>query len=244
MKEHTPLKGILIVTVVLAAIAVTVVSFRAVWAQQSRPQSTAPDPDDRRALIEAIRRGGYKAAAKLKGHYVGKYDPHWDWAQYDIEMLTKYSEVVAVVVPSKKLGGHLSFTGQEITTDYEVSVKASIKGPVQEGSTIRVSIPGGRVEFEDGTSAELRPLNFQQMELDKTYTLFLNQDQTREMVFVLTAGPQGLVETPADGGSVKSHARPTDPIAKQANGMDAEAFHKEVRSQAQKWPLPLKCCSQ
>ncbi len=42
----------------------------------STSQSQAsPRDDEHKKLVEAIRRGGYREAAKIKGHYVGVKDP-------------------------------------------------------------------------------------------------------------------------------------------------------------------------
>ena len=49
-----------------------------------------------REVRDALRRGGLREAAKLKGHYVGDFDPHWDSGRFDIEALTKNSMAVVV----------------------------------------------------------------------------------------------------------------------------------------------------
>jgi hypothetical protein len=209
--------------------------------QQTNPQSLTPD--DYIQVRDALRRGGYREAAKVKGHYVGDFDPHWDFGLFDIESLTKNSVVVVVGVATTALPSRLTTDGQLIVTDYEISVQEIIKGSVTAGGKVKVSLPGGKMEFEDGTSAELRTPKFEHIKVRQTYALFLTEDQTEPGVFTLTGGPQGLVEVCSDGVPVKSYGRPTDPVFEQVKELDAESFLQEVRKQAKKWPQPRKCCT-
>jgi len=197
---------------------------------------------DKKELVLILRRDGLRGAAKLKGHYVTDFDPHWDFGALDIESLTKNSAAVVVAVAGRNLGGHLTEDGQMILTNYEIMVRERLKGDITEGSTIIVSLPGGRVEFEDGTTAELRTPTFEHIKTGSTYTFFLAEVENSPGVYTPTGGPQGLVELVANG-SVKSHGRDTDPIAQQSKGKDEQSFLKDVREQAKKWPQKGKCCS-
>lgn len=240
MKKKNVAKYALIILVLTAVAAVTVASLG--FAQDQQPQSQSSDDDKHQALVEAIRRGGIREATKIKKDYIGIYDPHWDWGLFNIEKLTKNSEAVIVGVPAKNRC-KLSTDGQLIITDYDVVVQEVLKGNIQQGSTIKVSLPGGKVKFEDGTTAEIETPNFMKMVNGRTYALYLNEDKTRSGIYELTAGPQGLLELPTDGTRIKSHARPTDPIAEETKDKDMKVFLKEARKQAQKWPLPSKCCN-
>lgn len=207
--------------------------------RQSEAQENAVK--DQAAIRDALRHGGLREAAKLKRHYIEDFDPHWDFGLFDIESLTKNCAAIVVGLPSKNLGGRLSGGGQVILTDYEVVVQETIKGTPTPGSTIKVSLPGGRVEFEDGTSAELRTPEFEQVKTFGTYTFFLSETNNPDE-YTLTGGPQGLVELVNDA-TAKSHGRSTDPVAKQNNGRDKDSFLRDVREKAKKWPNKGKCCS-
>lgn len=150
------------------------------------------NPSDFIAVRDALRRGGLREAAKLKGHYVGELDPHWDLALFDIELLTRYSAAVVMGATTKEIGGRLTAGGQLITTDYEFVVGETIKGAVTQGSTITVSLPGGRVQFEDGSSAELKTPTFERMRIGATYTIFLSESEDAPNSYNLTAGPTGV----------------------------------------------------
>jgi hypothetical protein len=222
---------------------VTLISLLALPAggQQANRQGAAPD--EMIQLRDALRRGGYREAARVKGRYVGDFDPHWDFGLFDIESLTKNSVTVVVGVATRQSPGRLTAGGQLIVTDYEISVRETIKGSVIAGEKIWVSLPGGKMEFEDGTSAELRTPDFEHIKAGRTYTLFLTEDQSEAGMLTLTGGPQGLVQMSADGAHVSSHGRSADPVFREVKDLDAESFLREVRKQAYKWPQPGKCCS-
>ncbi|HEY0321237.1 MAG TPA: hypothetical protein VGC66_09805 [Pyrinomonadaceae bacterium] len=222
----------------LASVSI-IVSINIVSGQQTKSKKN--EAEERQAVRDAIRRGGYREAARVKGNFKGNFDPHWDWAQLDIESLTKYSEIVLVGVASKNLGSRLATQGQLIVTDYEVLSHEIIKGSIREGETIKVSLPGGRVQFEDGTSAELVTSGFQ-LEEGKTYVLFLFRESDQSDTFTLVAGPQGLFELPSDGKSINPSGRPTDPAVKETKNKDVKSFLKEIREHSRRWPMPGKCC--
>jgi hypothetical protein len=240
MKNHKRAKGLLIAGSLCVLTFVLFGSRLHSVFGGSSPQT--PQTDERKVLIETLRRDGLRGAAKLKGHYIADFNPHWDFGLFDIESLTKDSAAVVVGVAGRNLGGHLTEGGLVILTNYEVMVQEDIKGQVIEGSTIIVSLPGGSVQFEDGTTAELRTPTFEHVKTGGTYTFFLTEVEKSPGVYTPTGGPQGLVEI-VDNASVKSRGRDTDPIAQQTRGKDKQSFLKDVREQAKKWPNKGKCCS-
>lgn len=198
----------------------------------------------RQQELQIIRqRGGYKEAAKLNGgSYVRDFDPHWDWVQLDTESLVQKSQLVVVGYPSFAVSSRLVADGQMVVTNYEFSVQEVIKGDIQQGSTIKVSLPGGRAVLEDGSSVEFRTPGFERMQHGKTYALFLYKDKPRNDAYDLVAGPQGLFETPGKGMKVRAHGRPTDPASVEVKDKDTELFLQEVRSYGKKYPEPGACC--
>lgn len=226
---------VILLAMALALIAISVVGAHFPVVQQNN------DGNDGAVIARALKHGGLREAAKLKGHYIADFDPHWDFGQFDIEMLTKDSVAVIVGVMNKKLDSRLTTNGQVILTDYAVTVQEALKGELKAGDPVTVSLPGGHVDFEDGTSAELRTPKFEHMKEGGTYTLFLSKNETDQSLYTLTAGPQGLVEI-IDNNRVKSHGRETDPINQQSKDKDRDTFLKEVRKQAERWPNPGKCC--
>ncbi len=214
---------------------------RLTTAQSNVTAAQSNAPGDYIAIRDALRRGGLREAAKLKGHYVEEYDPHWDFGQYDLEGLSKNSAAVIVGVPTKKLASRLEPNGEMIVTDYEVAVREVIKGDLKPGGVVTVSLVGGRVEFEDGTSAEMLTTDFEHMKPGGAYAILLSESESAPGTYTLTGGPQGLVELAAEG-KVKSHGRDTDLSVQESKEKNKEEFLKGLRHHAKYWPHPGKCC--
>ena len=201
--------------------------------QSSQNQSI----QDALELRNALRRGGVREAAKLKGHYVAEHDPHWDLAP-DIETLTKDSVVVIVGRFTKKLEARIP-ESRVIFTDYEVAVDEVVKGDFKQARTIVVTLAGGRVDFEDGTSAEQTTPTVEPARIGRTYTLFLMKENLIPSVFFLMGGPQGMIDI-EDSAAVKSHGKEDDRSAVEIKGQNRETFLKNVRELARRWPNPGK----
>ncbi len=195
---------------------------------------------DHERVREAIRRGGYREAAKLKGRYIETIDPNWDWANFNLETLTKNSVGVIIGIPQSEKG-KLSATGESINTEYEVKIEKIIKGNFLTDSMIKVSLPGGKVEFEDGTSAELQTIGVERIGKNKRYVLFLYQNANGSNELLLTGGPQGLFEL-TEGRQVKAYARETDAVTEEVKGLAAPQFLQLLLNYSQRWPETRSCC--
>jgi hypothetical protein len=216
-----------------------------VFAQVRKPAEQSKDAasyEEQRALVDALRREGLKGAAKVKGNYVQSINPHPDWLSLDLEKLTQNSQAVIVGIPTKN-ECKLTPNGQMIVTEYDVVVREVLKGNIQSGETIKVALLGGKIKFEDGTTAEVVTPGFNKMVHGKTYVLYLSLYPVRSPVYDLTAGPQGMVELVDNGLGVVSQARETDPIKRQLKDKDRETFLNEARNLARQWPQPGKCCN-
>jgi hypothetical protein len=206
--------------------------------QAGQSGSQAQIDDD--SLKRIVREQGVEGAARLKAHYVGVGNAPC-WPSYTLEMIIKNSELVVVGTPLTNVC-KVDSEGDGITTDYQVSVNEAIKGDVASGNLITVSIPGGRVEFPDGTSAEIRVQDFRKMENGKTYVLFLRHGQPGSEKFITTGAAQGLFEVPNDGSGVKPHGSPIHSLCKENQDKPVAAFLQELRAFAKKWPDPPPCC--
>ena len=242
MTNHKSMKRVLIAAAIclMAGASFLVISGRGSRPLQN-PASQKPSSDDAMALQQALRRGGLREAAKLKGHYVAEYDPHWDWGVFDVESLTKNSAAVIVGRFTKKLEPRL-LDGKVIFTDYEVSVEELVKGDIKQAETIVVSLPGGRIDFDDGTSAEQTTPTFEHPHIGRAYTLFLMREVSVPFVFFLSGGPEGMFDI-EDSAGVRSHGKPDNPGAVETKGKNRESFLKNVREQARKWPKPTNAAA-
>jgi hypothetical protein len=209
----------------------------------SRAQNQAKDKsgEDFTALRDALRRDGLRGAAKLKGNYVASFDPHFDFWLFSIETLTKNSSAIIVGKPQKRLDSRLSKDGGTIYTDYEVAVEEAMKGLAKDVKTVVVRLPGGRVYFADGTSAEILTPHFEDVRIGDLYTFFLTKVDQYPDGFDLVGGATGLVEI-QDSSRVKSRGQEADPILIETKDEGRDSFLRQVREQTQKWPAPGKCC--
>src|SRR3712207_4049993 len=138
----------------------------------SSQSGASADADE---LRDALRRGGLREAARLKGHYVGEYNPHWDFGQFDVEALTKNSVAVVLGVPSKKTASRLNKSGRVILTDYEVTVSEVFKGPLAAGNPVTVSSPGGGAEVSGGARGGVRGGGIKEGGGERAYVFFLSE---------------------------------------------------------------------
>lgn len=243
MRMYKSTKRVLVAVAICLVVAASVFVINTRGSRRSTPPQSPPTQKqkDDMALRDALRRGGLREAAKLKGYYVAEYNPHWDWGEFTVENLTKNSVAVIIGRVTKKLDARL-IEGKVIYTDYEVAVDELIKGNLAQAKTVVVTIPGGRVYFEDGTSAEQITPTFEAPQVGRSYALFLMQEQAVPSVFFLSGGPQGLFDI-EDASSVRSHGKSEDPGAVETKGKSKDDFLKDVREKARKWPKPGKCCS-
>lgn len=247
MTKNKTLKGGLIAVAICLIAAACLAIFGNSSQRSQEPSGQKPVSDDQRALDdlralrEAYQRGGLREVAKLKGgFYVTERDPHWNYGKFDIESLTKNSAAVIVGRFTKQLDGRL-IDGRVINTDYEVAVEELVKGDLTQAKTIVVTVPGGRVFFDDGTSVEERTPKFEHPQIGRAYTLFLMEETAFPSIFFLAGGPAGLFDI-EDSASVKSHGRPDDVEAVETKGKSRDEFMKTVREHARKWPKPGRCC--
>ena len=197
--------------------------FAATGHYEQKDNSQEPKSDHKK-LVEAIRRGGLREAAKIKRHYVTTAEAAWDWSRFDLESLTRTSSAVVIGSPVDS-SVRLSASGETITTEYNFRIKDVLKGSVE--GIVKVGLLGGKIEFEDGTSAEVQTPGFEKMTVGKAYILFLYANKNGSNVFLITGGDQGLFEI--TDSRLKSHAKSSDIVAKEARNKMLEDFLNQVR---------------
>lgn len=223
-----------IVSCALAGVAFTRGRGQDGQAQQGRPE-------DHRRAVDAARQGGLREAAKVKGSFVVTDYAKAGGVYSGLEALASHSDTVIVGTPARNVC-EVTPDGRYITTNYEVVAQDVFKGNIRKRDTVKVSLPGGRVQFEDGTFAEVRVPDFRKMEDGRTYVLFLVEQKNNPGYFQVVGGPQGLFELSPDNVTVKSHGRPIDLVAQKYKDKGQQDFLKEVREAAKKWPKKAACC--
>lgn len=184
---------------------------------------------DQESLTAAIRRGGLREAAKIKRHYEG-IQPTSGWIKYDLEALTENSSMILVGTPLNS-SSNLTGSGEQIVTEYKVRVDEPLKGNSGKNQLVNVVIPGGKVTFEDGTSAEIKTPDLGPIEEKKTYVFFLSQSQEGDGVFRLTGGGQGVFEL--SSSIVKPLGHSVDVVQKHRN-QPLNDFIEEIRTAIRK----------
>src|SRR6185295_1380379 len=147
-------------------------------ATQSLSAQKREGPDE---LTNAVRKGGLKEGARIKKRFVSS-ERTTGWAKYDLESLTSHSAAVIMGTPLNS-SSSLTTNGERITTEYQIKVSRIFKGQVQDNSLIRVSVPGGKVIFEDGTSAEILTPDLGPITKNQTYVLFLHPSKSDRDIF-------------------------------------------------------------
>lgn len=148
----------------------------------------------------------------------------------DAAALTRQSALVVTGTVEKQAARFHSPEERTIVTDFQVRVEDVLKGAALAGGHITVREPGGLVQFDDGTSAEVRlPEYWRSPAAGKSYTFFLKQ---KGAVYMLFAGPQGLFEL-SPAGRVLPQARTEDALTQKYTGKRSADFFEEIRQAAQ-----------
>jgi len=215
MKKHVLVALVMCVTVSAIVFGIAGTS------QEVRPQKQVAGARGGESLREAAKRNG-SAIASAHPNNLRLYE--------DVASLAGDSS--AVVVGSVKSGSSslLQPAGRMVVTDYTVGVGEVLKGGLQPGSDVTVRTPGGRVVFEDGTTAEVQmPDYWKTPQQGKTYLLFLQKRGPQN--FVLLGGPQGMFEVTPEG-SVVPQVRASDKLMQNYNGKDFAAVRQEIPATA------------
>jgi hypothetical protein len=227
MKRRTLANYLLGVLFILAGLGGLGVELSKMGAAR-RPSGAAKQAATQSASIPDNR--SLREKAKDKGRYTGYEPPRKAKVSKNLEGLTKSSSGIIIGIPQDNISV-LSADGRTITLDYKVRVMYVYKGALREQSTITVSLPGGRVAFEDGSTAEIRTSWLKKMMNGKAYALFLTES-SRPGIFVTTGEAQGIFEIPKmakDNPVIQTHSGlRNDPIGRYQN-TDARQFLKELR---------------
>jgi hypothetical protein len=204
---------------------------------QSLPNKTSQEPDP---VITAIRKGGLREGARIKGHYVATERIN-GWLMYDLESLANNSVAVIIGTPSSA-SSRLTASGEGIVTEYKVRIDQVFKGTLKRDELINVITPGGKVTFENGTSAEIRISDLGPIKEQRRYVFFLRTSNDSLEAFDLTGGGQGLFELSSSDSRVKPLGGEKDFVQKHKN-QSVDDFIGEVERAATKYPATLPCCN-
>jgi hypothetical protein len=175
----------------------------------------APAPKTLRERAETANGNHFKGYLGLKTTTL--YQDVSDLAQHSSEVIS--GNVIRNVC-------HFGPTENSIQTDYVVSVTEVFKGSLKSGDKIVVTRPGGRVQLDDGSYAEVQVLFAGKHMMNKRkYVLFLTQ---RGDGYTSVGGPQGIFRIigkniePGDGW-------PNHPVVTKYANMSTGTFLAQVR---------------
>jgi hypothetical protein len=96
-----------------------------------------------------------KAKAKAGRRLILTENPVGPGRYANLSALVGDSAAVLIGTPQTNIS-KLTADGTNITLDYQVKVEYVYKGNLRESDIITISLPGGMVKFEDGSTAEVR----------------------------------------------------------------------------------------
>jgi hypothetical protein len=219
-------KKTVILSVILSMSALTLVVIGTTRQRSKRMPITAESIETRkeskdvRTLREKARDN--RKVAELRYPAKGQ-------AVADVAELAVRSSDVIIGTPVDNLS-KLSADGRTITLDYQVKVEYVYKGTVKPGTTITVSLPGGKLMFDDGSTAEVQTPWFKKMMNGQTYALFLKAGNAAGD-FMTVGEAQGLfgIPTTKNDQAVSIHTGIKGDAMLRYNNMNVREFLKEVR---------------
>lgn len=185
-----------------------------------------------------------EAAKYVKGEYVVELAPADGLVADSLRSLTKDSGLI-VVARMREGKSFLTKDGMSISTSYEADVSEVIKGPAGGPKpvtpwTIKIILPGGRIQLGGGRVAEVRIRNRKPVEKGENYVFFLQRveqvwpesliDQDVQSGYVPKLGWQGLFQLTGHG--IKPRGHEISPVPKEFAKTPNKEFIQLVRNAA------------
>jgi hypothetical protein len=222
---------------VLVLIALFVVI--AFYSAKSGRTQTLKNQKKEKEIVTAVRRGGLREAAKLNKNYVAT-ERTSGWAKYDLEGLATASSNIILGTPILSTP-KLSDSGEQVLTDHQIRVEQIFKGDLKLNQVLTLTVIGGKVVFDDGSTAEILTSDLGPIEIGKTYIFFLNlKEKSDPISYRLTGGGQGLFEVAADS-TVEPRGDKVDSVQKYKHEA-ATNFIDEIKLLVKKHPETTRCC--
>lgn len=212
--------------VIVSSLAAILIAIGIGWAQIGKKKNDLvwrPLPKQQKIAQDGNRT--LKEKARESRNFRQTENPSNLQAFTTLKDLTKAADVV-IIGTVKSNVSKLSADERKITINYRLIADKVYKGNLNEGDEFTVSLPGGKVAFTDGSTAEINTPWFKKMQNDKTYLLFLKQGEP----FTTIGGPRGLFQIPTDKNSRKVQAHTLiegDPILEY--NIDVRAFLRELK---------------
>lgn len=207
MKKHLLIELLGVVVIATAAL-IMVAGLPGRSAQQSKEN------------LKSLRLQAQHGSVTAHGHprNLKRYD--------DLKPLVKESGAIVIGTVQSQASRLIGPEEQMIATDYQVDVSEVLNGELATGQSIDVRGPGGRVDFGDGTFAQVEmPEFWSPPETGGSYVFFLKKGA--EGKFRLNGGPQGLFRISDD--VITPQGKKEDKLMQAYNGKSRAAFISEIR---------------
>lgn len=144
----------------------------------------------------------------------------------DLKPLVKDSAAIVVGTVQSKVSRFVDPAEMRIATDYQVDIVEVVNGSVPLQQRIDVREPAGRVDFDNGTFAEVSmPEYWNSPQIGESYIFFLKSSADGK--FRLNGGPQGLFKVKDD--VITPQGRKQDKLMQTYNGKNRTVFLNEIR---------------
>lgn len=163
--------------------------------------------------------------ARQKGRYEAVVRPLETTRYDDIKSLSMASPLIVTGLVQQQKSFVPATNDRLIVTGHQLLVQEVLKGRVKTGDIITVETLGGSVQFEDGSTAELKtPEIFKDPELAKSYVMFLRPHKD---AYRLVGGPQGLFEITAMG-TIKPQVPADDTLMRAYSETRLDKFLRSI----------------
>lgn len=186
-------------------------------AGQQQAASKSVSVAERNALLR--RPGGLEILAKREGAFVIK-SPNELFGDVNLQTLVKESSEIALVSIQSRTSRLLP-GGDDIFTDYTFVPVEVFKGTLSKEP--RFSAAGGKVTFENGTSAEIETIEWQSLQVGEQYILFLQNSGDK---YRLTNGIEAAIAISSDGSKMTSLSA-SDPTRPHAVLKDIQKYNPD-----------------
>jgi hypothetical protein len=194
-----PIQAIRILFLVTLAVLV-LISSRAMSQQAAEPSGTIKVTQE-----EYYKKGGLRAAASVTGSYTRSERQYWDGDPATLKELADLSHVI-VIGKWDTARCELTSDGRSITTVHSVVVESTLKGE-REPTILEVSLPGGKAQFEDGSTSEVITPGFARPQIARRVLWFLRREGVKvagprnanESRYTTTRGPLGVFDLEPEG---------------------------------------------
>lgn len=203
----------------LAAIVLSSFGWTSAYAQQTPYYGTLSTKEE----VQLLRAGGLRAVAKRYGHYVTS-SPQTSWAQYKLEALVQSSDLIVEAIPTLK-STYLAPNGEQIFSRFSLLPRRVLKANDISTENLIIEVIGGKVTFEDGTSAEVAAELPKDLANGGSFLFFLKKSESG---LIPIGDYQGVISMNWEHSTVAPHAQDWAPVSEDIKGLSPQDLLEKV----------------